>query len=223
MLEVALNIFARLKELLERKEDYTVFKGLIDGTTMLVRVYPRGQRVEYDDLIYPVSFSFLNPQELIGTYCLKNKVIYQTPSQTKIREYKTPHLIKEIELLSRTEETESEFIKEERTHYTVIEPGDITQILNLYCIFDKNPHPDEELSVNERIDEVGAFFAVDYENSLEKLIAIHVWNGWTRLETIAAIQNLIKLQGEDYQLEQLEWLRQAVDQNPEFLDQSQAA
>ncbi|MBR8835000.1 MAG: hypothetical protein DSM106950_13425 [Stigonema ocellatum SAG 48.90 = DSM 106950] len=188
---------------------------------MLVKVYPRNQRIEHDDLINPQSFSTENPQELVGTYCHKEKVLYQTQTEIKFRRYKTPHLIKEVELINRSSDTEEIFGIEESKHFPVVKAGEISQILNLYCVFDTEPHSDEELIIHEYIDQIGTFFSVDYENSLEKLIAIQVWNGWTRQETMESIGKLLKLTP-GFGLEDLEWLRQTMNLNSEP-NNSQAA
>ena len=70
------------------------------------------------------------------------------------------------------------------------------EIWKCYTNFDANSHPDDQLIVEEFVDHFGTFFMCDHNNNLEKLINIHVWNGWRRTEIVAAIRKLLNLKDE---------------------------
>ncbi len=188
---------------------------------VFVKIYSehQGKKHYRDDLTLCTSTSF-GVEKILGTYCHKVLVTHREPAEMRSRIYKTPHLVYDIEIMPRTSLTESEFLELEATTKYSLSTGD--EIWKVYTRFDNNTHSEEEIIVTEWVDHFGTFFCCDYRDSLERLINIHVWNGWRRSEVIASIHKLLNLKSKElefWQVEKLQHLRQLVEQNPELLQQ----
>lgn len=130
-----------------------MFKGISYSESMMILVYPNNQREIPDLFLNPPDFK--KPQELIGTYCTEIEKVWQDAKQTLVRETRTPNLVKQFELITRSPDVENYFLSilEEFKEFT--EGINISQILKLYCVFDEiiANTPKEELIVEERIGQ----------------------------------------------------------------------
>ncbi|MDF5731513.1 MAG: hypothetical protein PUP92_26790 [Rhizonema sp. PD38] len=144
---------------------------------------------------------------------------HREPAEIKLRTYKTPYLVYDGVILERTPENELEFLKIESDL-----DSKYKEFWKLYVRFDDSC---SDNTIKDYVDHVGTFFNCDYDDNLSKLIKLHVLNGWHRLEVVNSIQKLLRLKLEDVQIdnhwEKIEWLRVTVNQNPEILNQLEAA
>lgn len=154
---------------------------------------------------------------LFGTYHFKDFIYHREPAEIRSRQYKTPYYIYDGVVISRTPENEREFLEIEQDRGRGIK---YDEIWKCFVRFNPNPHSDEDLIISDTIDPVGAFFAVDYKDDLQRLITIHVWNGWKRTEVLASIHKLLTLKPEEvldpWQWEKIEHLRTLVHLDPEL-------
>lgn len=120
---------------------------------MMVLVYPNSQRETFD--INLRSRDFKQSSEVLGTHATSAEIVWQTKEQTKLREFKVPQRIEDVEVIDRNPDTEHHFTDLLETYHEYLRGAQFIQIVKLYCVFDEtivNTHS-EELIVEERILE----------------------------------------------------------------------
>ncbi len=128
-----------------------MFLYLTKKQSMFILVYPSSQKIEVDHFLRPIDFK--DPLKLIGTHCIDSTIVSETTSSTTIRYFKSPQLIREVELVKLSEKTEDYFAETINKHKEFLDQSKVIQILNLYCAFDDAiaARPEEDLVVAEKI------------------------------------------------------------------------
>ena len=127
-----------------------MFKPLNNKENLMVLVYPNNQRDTADPFLRFCDFQ--EPKDLLNTHCTDVEVVWQNKEQTCLREFKTPQLVTDVELIVRTSETEGYFLNILETFKEFTEGMNISQILNLYCVLDETISKchKEDLVIEER-------------------------------------------------------------------------
>ncbi|MDF5732799.1 MAG: hypothetical protein PUP92_33610 [Rhizonema sp. PD38] len=157
---------------------------------------------------------------VLNHYYSRQKIIKEEPTRIVSRIFQTHYFVYEVNRETRNKENDLEFVELECTHYRKFK-----EIWR--CFF--RPQQKDVLDLNPRVDEVvnplGNFFTFPYKD-LEGLIANNIIQGWTKDEVIASIHNLLNLNIEEltsFEREKVKHLRELVNQNPEIINQSEAA
>jgi len=124
---------------------------ITENESMLILIYPDGQRLEVDHFLRPVDFK--DPQGLIGTHCVDAEIVSETIDTSTIRYIKSPQQIQETELVKLDDTTEGYFAEIISKHKEFVDQSKVIQILNLYCAFDDAvcACPEKDLILAEKI------------------------------------------------------------------------